>query len=50
LQDDFNTCEDEEYFKKEHLDDLRKQAEKVLKLINGYIAYLARRLAREAKP
>jgi len=44
LQDDFNTCEDEAYFKKEHLDDLRSQAEKVLKLINGYITYLRRRL------
>ena len=44
LQDDFNTCEDEGYFKKEHLDDLRQQAEKVIKLINGYIAYLKRRL------
>lgn len=44
LQDDFNTCEDEAYFKKEHLDDIREQAEKVLKLINGYIAYLKGRL------
>jgi four helix bundle protein len=49
LQDDFNTCEDEEYFKKEHLDDLRKQAETVLKLINGYIAYLGKRLSQEGK-
>ena len=45
LQDDFNTCEDEEYFKKEHLDDLREQAVSVLKLINGYIAYLSRKVA-----
>ena len=44
LHDDFNTCEDEAYFKKEHLDDIREQAEKVLKLINGYIAYLKGRL------
>ena len=47
MQDDFNTCEDQGYFKKEHLDDLRAQAEKVMKLINGYIAYLRRRLQRD---
>jgi four helix bundle protein len=45
LQDDFNTCEDEEYFKKEHLDDLREQAKRVLKLINGYIRHLNKRMA-----
>jgi four helix bundle protein len=47
LQDDFNTCEDEDYFKKEHLDDLRVQADKVMKLINGYIAYLRKRIQSE---
>ena len=45
LQDDFSTCEDEEYFKKEHLDDLRLQANVVMKLINGYIRHLNRRIA-----
>ena len=40
LQDDFNTCEDEQYFEKPHLDDIRLQAVKVIKLINGYVAYL----------
>jgi four helix bundle protein len=45
LQDDLNACEDEEYFRKDHLDDLRADAEKVLKLINGYIRHLRRRLA-----
>ncbi|KKK75417.1 hypothetical protein LCGC14_2873910 [marine sediment metagenome] len=40
LLDDMNACEDEGYFKKEHLDDLRQQAASVAKLINGYIAYL----------
>jgi four helix bundle protein len=44
LQDDLNQCEDQEYFKREHLDDLRKQAECVAKLLNGYIAHLRRRL------
>lgn len=40
LLDDINACQDEEYFKKEHLDDLRKDAKVVVKLINGYIRYL----------
>jgi len=35
LLDDVSACEDEEYFKKEHLDDLRGQADTVLRLING---------------
>ena len=44
LQDDFNTCEDEGYFKKDHLDDIRADAVRVLQLLNGYIRHL------EAKP
>jgi four helix bundle protein len=44
LIDDFGACEDEQYFSKEHLDDLREQAVRVVKLINGYIAYLRRRI------
>lgn len=44
LLDDMNACEDDEYFEKEHLDDLREQAATVARLINGYIAYLRRRL------
>ncbi len=47
LLDDISACEDEGYFKKEHLDDLRKQAVSVAKLINGYIAYLRRRMAEK---
>jgi four helix bundle protein len=35
LMDDFNVCEDENYFKKEHLDDIRQQAKRVIQLING---------------
>ena len=50
LQDDFNTCEDEGYFKKEHLDDLREQAVKVNKLINGYVSHLRKRMAAESGP
>jgi len=49
LQDDLNACEDEGYFKKEHLDDLRKQAETVLRLINGYVSYLRGRIADNDK-
>ena len=45
LLDDISACEDEGYFKKEHLDDLRRQAVSVAKLINGYIAYLRQRMA-----
>jgi len=44
LQDDFNTCEDEGYFKKEHLDDIRAHAVRVLQLLGGYIRHL------ESKP
>jgi four helix bundle protein len=45
LQDDCNACEDEGYFKKEYLDDLRADMERVLKLINGYIRHLRKRMA-----
>ncbi|MFW6065406.1 MAG: four helix bundle protein [Planctomycetota bacterium] len=44
LMDDINTCLDEGYFQPEHLADLRKQAVSVVKLINGYIAYLRGRM------
>ena len=44
LLDDLNECEDEGYFKKEHLDDLRKQARSVIRLINGYISHLREKL------
>jgi len=43
LQDDLNICEDQQYFAKEHLDDLRRQTEVVVRLINGYISYLGTR-------
>ena len=45
LLDDINACDDEGYFKCEHLDDLRTQAKTVIKLINGYIRYLRERLS-----
>lgn len=43
LVDDINLCIDEKYAKEEHLLDLKAHAMKVLKLLNGYIAYLQRR-------
>jgi len=45
LCDDLNMCEDEDYFPKVQLDDLRKDAERVAMLINGYIGYLSRCIA-----
>lgn len=40
LVDDLSVCEDEEYAKKEHLDTMRIDAAEVLRLLNGYLAYL----------
>jgi len=48
LQDDLNACEDEQYFEKAHLDDLREDSVRVAKLINAYIRYLDKRLAAES--
>ena len=45
LLDEVSVCEDQEYFKKEHLENLRKDAETVIKLINGYIRPLRKKLA-----
>ena len=47
LQDDLNTCDDERYFQSEHLNDLRKQSETVLRLLNGYIRHLRVRMAQD---
>jgi four helix bundle protein len=47
LLDDFNVCEDEEYFTKVQLDDIRVQAIRVQKLINGYIKYLKDRPVKD---
>ncbi len=43
LQDDFNICEDENYFLPDHLNNIRNDTERVLQLINGYIRYLKQR-------
>ncbi len=44
LLDDLTACEDEGYFEKKHLGELREHAVRVAKLINGYVAYLRRRI------
>ncbi len=44
LIDDFSVCEDAGYFKQEHLAVLRADAQDVAKLINGYIAFLRKKL------
>ena len=43
LIDDLNTCIDEEYFPRNNLEDLKKEAYRINKMLNGYIAYLKRR-------
>jgi len=47
LQDDISACEEQGYFEKKHLHDLREHSERVARLINGYIAYLRKRLTAE---
>jgi four helix bundle protein len=41
--DDINTCVDEEYAKPEHAANLKADAAGVLRLLNGYLAYLQTR-------
>jgi len=48
IVDDINVCIDEVYAKKEHLDDLKTDAARVLRLLNGYIAYLQRQRKADA--
>ena len=50
LLDDVGACEDEGYFRPEHLDDLRSHAKTVLRLLNGYITHLRGKLAEIEKP
>ena len=42
-------CEDQEYFYKEHLDDLRENAQDVARLLNGYIRYLRKQLTHTSE-
>lgn len=48
LLDDINCCEDESYFEKAHLDDLRQHASRVMRLINGCVRHLVQRIRNEA--
>jgi four helix bundle protein len=43
LIDDLNTCIDEEYFPRDYLEELKEEAYRVNKMLNGYIAYLKKR-------
>jgi four helix bundle protein len=45
LVDDLNICADENYLKNEEIAELRKEAWRVLGLINGYLRYLRDRKA-----
>jgi len=38
--DDINICIDEGYAERDHLEDLKSDAARVLRLLNGYIGYL----------
>jgi len=49
LIDDMGACEDEGYFKAERLADLREDADRVVKLLNGYINHLQRRIDQYMK-
>ena len=50
LIDDIGVCEDEGYFQAEHLADLHEHALRVLKLLNGYIAHLRRKVVEPSEP
>jgi len=40
LVDDINICAKQEYAQREYLNDLKANAERVLRLLNGYVRYL----------
>ena len=43
LVDDLNVCEDEQYIKGVEAQELKEQAQELLKLLNGYLRYLRSR-------
>ena len=43
--DDLNTCIDEKYFDAKYLERLKVEAYRIVKMLNGYIAYLKKRKA-----
>jgi four helix bundle protein len=50
LADDINDCEDLEYAKRAHLDDLRKDADELRRLMNGTVRYLRGAGGARAEP
>ncbi len=45
LIDDLNTCIDEKYFEHSYLEQLKDEAYRINKMLNGYIGYLKKRKA-----
>ena len=45
LVDDLNICIDESYFDLDYLEDLKAEAYRINKMLNGYIAYLKKQKA-----
>jgi len=43
LIDDLNLCIDEKYFSIDYLEELKQEAYRINKMLNGYIAYLKKR-------
>ena len=43
LIDDLNTCMDEKYFERSYLEQLKDEAYRINKMLNGYIGYLKKR-------
>lgn len=43
LIDDLNVCIDEKYFSLDYLEQLKQEAYRINKMLNGYIAYLKKR-------
>jgi four helix bundle protein len=49
IVDDINLCLDEHYAKPEHLEDLKHNALRVLKKINGYMKYLRNQQSQQSQ-
>ncbi len=50
LADHINTCIDQEYAKREYLEDLKSDGAEVLRKLNGYISYLERKARENSAP
>ena len=46
--DDINTCQDEDYITPDQAGDLKRDAARVFRLLNGYISYLQSKQAAQA--